>query len=494
MDAKSWNLLHPWVLVVISVLSVCSLSYLAFVGLDVLGLGARVWWKDCRPEGTTNPVGLVALGVVITSVLQSPSIATSTMVALVASRTLSLRQGIYAIMGTNLMGDRSHSVMGGLALLGLLPLEAATGFLFHITSAILGETQHSGGPLHPIISPATNRLIVVNQNIPNDGYDVCEDLYPIVCPNAPNCERVGLIACTDTRCPAFFELRASLLDDRVSGLACLVVGLAVVCLCTYAITSIMVRVLHDRVTPLLQTAATSGHWVMAVLAGFTLSVLSQSPRFVQRQANGLRMPSERKLAMSLGTNFGTGVTAFLVSFVLGAPGVAFAHLLYHATGLLALYCPVLVRHKILSWQKTKQQRDEENGQGPIDGDYFSWWMSQAWNAVVWVIFPVFLWVLSSLLLSDARVSRLLGALLLIVSVVVGIAVSVWWRWRGGREDCLGRWNRHQRNQKAIRRLHSDIEDMKEQLMSLRQFTGIEEDDDDQDEEEIEANEETKLDA
>ena len=57
-----------------------------------------------------------------------------------------------------------------------------------------------------------------------------------------------------------------------------------------------------------------------------------------------------------------------------------------------------------------------------------------------------------------------------------------------------RWNRHQRNQKAIRRLHSDIEDMKEQLMSLRQFTGIEEDDDDQDEEEIEANEETKLDA
>ena len=139
---------------------ICSLSFLASGFRLVAGRQAGMIFN--------NPIAGVLVGVLVTVLVQSPacssSTSTSIVITMVAADLLTVRQAISLIMGANIgtsvtstivalaqSNDRNefrrafaaatvHDMFNFLSVLVLLPIEAATGYLYHFSKAIINAS------------------------------------------------------------------------------------------------------------------------------------------------------------------------------------------------------------------------------------------------------------------------------------------------------------------------------------------------------------------
>ena len=141
----------------------------------------------------TNPVLGLALGILATSLVQSSSATTSLVVAMVASRTITVEQGIPVIMGTNIgtsltstfialyhikqkeqyrLGFSAailHDLFNWMTVIVLLPVEMLFGFLeksseFIVGSIFNGTAPTSTNPLSfmdDIMEPIVNSIVIL---------------------------------------------------------------------------------------------------------------------------------------------------------------------------------------------------------------------------------------------------------------------------------------------------------------------------------------------
>merc|ERR1712226_1517037 len=140
----------------------------------------------------TNPIAGLMVGILATVLLQSSSTTTSIIVSLVGGDdgTISVDQGIYMIMGANIgtsvtntivamgqMGDGDqlerafagatvHDMFNFLTVGILFPLELITGYLNHLTEALVknadtGEGEKAASPIALIIGPLVEPFILV---------------------------------------------------------------------------------------------------------------------------------------------------------------------------------------------------------------------------------------------------------------------------------------------------------------------------------------------
>jgi sodium-dependent phosphate cotransporter len=318
---------------------VLGLLYLFLVGVKLLegGIkGVSGGADESLFQGITNPLAALAVGVLATVLVQSSSVTTSTIVALVAAGSLPFETAVPMIMGANIgttvtntlvslgharrseefrlafTAATMHDFFNLLAVAIILPLELAFGILSKpaeaIAEAIAGSVQ--GGVFNSPIK--------------------------------------GAVKWGATRIESVIELASNNL--QVIGGLTLVVGLVIIFFSLAYITRNMKVLVAARIERSLNVAlAKSGLVGMAVGMVITVAVQSSSITtsiLIPLVASGLLL-IRNAYPITLGANIGTTITALLAAFAAGTVdglSIALVHLGFNLAGILILYPIPAIRH------------------------------------------------------------------------------------------------------------------------------------------------------
>ena len=311
-------------------LLLCALLFGFFVGLDMMGLSFKLFGKgfaEALIERTSNPFVGLFVGLLATTLVQSSSTTTSMIVALVAAGALTIEGAIPMVMGANIgtsvtntlvslahvtrreefqrafAGATVHDFFNWMAVLILLPLELATGFLSR--SAVFFESILEGA----------------------GGFKLFDPLKAIVRPVSS-----GLV-----------DLLGS------SGVAVLIVGVGLLIASLKFLVDLLKVLMTGRAEATLHRTLFRSA-VAATAAGLVVTVMVQSSSIT----TSLMVPLvgagvvtlEQIFPFTIGANIGTTVTAMLAALSTGSPAavsVALSHLIFNVTAALLIYVPKPVR-------------------------------------------------------------------------------------------------------------------------------------------------------
>jgi len=506
-DAKEWGLIF------VGIVAVLFFLYFFLFGLSLMGNSAKVI-GGCSAGALfgdeTNPVAGLMIGILATVMIQSSSSSTSIVVSLVGSGSVSVKSGIYMVMGANIgtsvtntivamghLGDGDelerafagatvHDMFNFLSVGILFPIEVITGYLFYLSRALVGGGDDSRegqgekwtGPLKRIVGPLTKTIIVPNKKVSKDiasKKKTCDDYYPITCVNNitdyTNCVKngkVGLISCDKKQgCPAFFQLEATREQDVISGIVCFALGLSILVICLIGLVTVLQKMLMGMSTRVLHKA-TNVNGYLAIVIGAALTVLVQSSSITTSALTPFvgmgAIQLEQMFPLTLGANIGTTVTGLLASLVsdgTNALQVALCHLCFNITGILVWY-PVPFMRKI-----------------PLNAAKLLGSSTRVWRGfpvvyiiVVFFVIPALLLLLSSLFQQESRGFTVLGSLITVV-LVLGLAFFIFRWYKGGlKEKTVASFENRQRKNEAINALPDDMEMLKAEVARLREHTGL----------------------
>ena len=306
------------------------------VGVKGLGAGFKLLGGDFLElifSTTENPfIGLV-VGIFATTVVQSSSVTTSMIVALVAApdAPLPIANAVPMIMGANIgttvtstvvslahMGRREeferafpvavcHDVFNYVTVLLLLPLELATGFLRRMAVGLGTLLEGASGLDYD--SPFATALSAT--------LDPVEQLAAWLFP-----------------------------ASQAQGVALIVFASGLIFTTLFLVVKVMRSLVRTRVEVLV-TNALGSNAVFAMLVGVVITVMVQSSSIttsllVPLGAAGL-LRLEQALPITIGANIGTTVTALLAALAVSGPNavygleIALVHLMFNLTGMLMIY-------------------------------------------------------------------------------------------------------------------------------------------------------------
>ena len=308
------------------------------VGIKLLGSSFKMVGKDTAKslfEGLSNPFAGLAVGILATVLVQSSSVTTSVVVALVGDGSLGVGVAVPVIMGANIgtsvtntivslghitrsaefrrafAGATMHDFFNIIVVAVLLPIELATGFLQKGATALTDVLAGGGGvafksPIKVFIGSITN---IFTGGIKDIG-----------------------------------------LEGWWAAAVALTIGLGFIILALYVITKTMRGLLAGRLEQALNRAlGKSGLIGMGVGLVITVAVQSSSittSLLIPLIGAGV-LSLEVAFPITLGANVGTTVTAMLAALAAEKSGgltIALVHLLFNMTGILMIYpFPVLRR-------------------------------------------------------------------------------------------------------------------------------------------------------
>lgn len=312
--------------VAINIAMLLGLLYVFLVGLDMMGLSFKLFGKgfaEVLIARTSNPFVGLFIGIFATTLVQSSSTTTSMVVGLVAAGALTIEGAIPVIMGANIgtsvtntlvslghvtrreefrrafAGATLHDFFNWFAVLTLLPLEIAFGFLGKGATALTDLLGGVGGtkmlnPLKEIVRPV-----------------------------------------------------AQLLSDALgeSGTLTLIVGVGLLFLALRYLVKLLQILLSARAEQLLQRTLFRSAPV-AILAGLVMTVMVQSSSITTSAIVPLVgagvVTLHQLFPFTIGANVGTTVTAMIAALSTGEPAaitVAFSHLLFNLSATLIIYVP-----------------------------------------------------------------------------------------------------------------------------------------------------------
>jgi len=486
--------------------------YFFLFGLDLLGTSAKII-GGCAAGGLfpedTNPIGGLMIGILATVLLQSSSTTTSIIVGLVGGDALTVKLAIYMIMGANIgtsvtntivamgqMGDGDqlerafagatvHDMFNFLTVAILLPVEAATGYLYEFSSAILPETVNKGdkweGPLKKIVSPLTAKIIIANKSIitalavgkDKDGIKVesCDYFYPVTCDgdvNKSNCN-AGLIGCDKTtgNCPLFFQDGALQKDDEVSGGVCLFLSLVILVVCLIGLVTLLQKLLLGTSTRVIYKATNINPY-LAILAGTGVTLLVQSSSITTSALTPLVgmgvLRLEQMLPLTLGANIGTtftGLLAALVSSKIESLQVAICHLFFNITGILIWFPVPLMRNVPLNAARKLGKATRIWRGFPV-----------LYILVIFFALPLAFVGLSTLFEQDSIGMTVLGYFIVCVIAVAMVYSLYWYKFKDGSEKIVACMNDRQAKTSALKSLPSDMEYLKAEITRIKEHTGL----------------------
>jgi sodium-dependent phosphate cotransporter len=301
-----------------------------FLGLDLMGLSFKLFgagFAETLIERTSNPLAGLFIGILATTLVQSSSTTTSMTVGLVAAGALTIEGSIPIIMGANIgtsvtntlvslahvtrreefkrafAGATMHDFFNWMAVVVLLPLEIATGYLAKSAGWLTGLLEGTGGinmlnPLQQAVRPIAEAV-------------------------------VGLLG--------------------NSGALTLVAGIALIIVCLKLLVDLLKNVLSGQAEQALHGSLFRSA-PAAILAGLAMTVMVQSSSIttsvmVPLIGAGI-VTLEQALPFTIGANIGTTITALLAALATGQPAaltVALAHLVFNLTAAVLIYLPPMVR-------------------------------------------------------------------------------------------------------------------------------------------------------
>ncbi|XP_062864630.1 solute carrier family 34 member 2a [Trichomycterus rosablanca] len=381
---------------------VCSLDILSSAFQLVGGKAAGDIFQE--DEVLSNPLAGLVIGVLVTLLVQSSSTSSSIVVSMVSSGLLKVSIAVPIIMGTNIgtsvtntvvamtqAGDRNqfrrafggatvHDFFNWLSVLVLLPLEAATGFLYRLTDLIVTSFHIESGEnapmlLNVITDPVTHSIIELDESVigeiaTGDPEAKNKSLIKVWCKTSTNTslQNVTIVNCTGVSC---WELKNvseiiniqkcghifvnTTLPDLAVGLILLAGSLLVLCTCLIFIVKLLNSMLKGQVAVVIKKIINTDFpfpfsWVtgyIAIMVGAGMTFIVQSSSVFTSAITplvGLGVISiERAYPLSLGSNIGTTSTAILAA--LASPGetltnslqIALVHLFFNISGIMLWY-------------------------------------------------------------------------------------------------------------------------------------------------------------
>uniref|UniRef100_A0A8P0PQ29 Sodium-dependent phosphate transport protein 2A n=1 Tax=Canis lupus familiaris TaxID=9615 RepID=A0A8P0PQ29_CANLF len=339
--------------------------YLFVCSLDVLSsafqlAGGKVAGDIFKDNAIlSNPVAGLVVGILVTVLVQSSSTSTSIIVSMVSSGLLEVSSAIPIIMGSNIgtsvtntivalmqAGDRTdfrrafagatvHDCFNWLSVLVLLPLEAATGYLHHVTGLVVASFNIHGGRDAPdllkiITEPFTKLIIQLDKSVITSIATGDESLrnhsliriwchpdpmgVPTLMPRAEaNTSRMPGNASME-KCNHIFVDTG--LPDLAVGLILLASSLMVLCTCLILLVKMLNSLLKGQVAKVIQKVINTGLGVISI---------------------------ERAYPLTLGSNIGTTTTAILAALasprekLSSAVQIALCHFFFNISGILLWY-------------------------------------------------------------------------------------------------------------------------------------------------------------
>jgi len=480
--------------------------YFFLVGLDFLGTGAKVM-SGCAAGAVfgedTNPIAGLMIGILATVLLQSSSTTTSLIVSLVPE-VISVKQGIYMVMGANIgtsvtstivamghLGDGDqlerafagatvHDMFNFLSVAVLLPLEVVSGYLYRLTNALVkGFTGKDGdkweGPIKKWVEPIGKKVIIENKKVTSaiaNGEKECEDFFPTSCedplnPTKSTCSR-GLIDCDKKtgKCPAFFQVGAEKTDDVTSGVVVFIIGLAMLFICLFGLVTILQKMLLGTSTRIIYKA-TNVNGYIAIVIGAGLTILVQSSSITTSALTPLVgvgvLRLEQMLPLTLGANIGTTVTGLLAALLKNAKAlqVALAHLFFNITGIIIWY-PIPFMRAIPLHAARQLGRATRIWKGfPI-----------VYIAVCFFALPAMFLGISYLFTQDSTGLTTLGSFIVVVLFFILAWTAYYCQYKGGRQQCYDCLVSRQARRETLETLPEDMEFLKKKIAELSEHTGL----------------------
>ena len=326
MDTRRMGWLARLILLVLMVYVFLAAIELFKNAIGMIGQGAA----DRLFSGLENPFAGLAVGILMTALMQSSSVTTSMVVALVGSGELELRYAVPIVMGANIgtsitcalvslghitrkaefrrafAGATAHDVFNLLSVTLLFPLELATGYLRHGAQWLVRALplQAVGGEFHSPVKTAVEWLALSLQSSVQHAVGLQEGLL-----------LAGVLA---------------------------VLAAAMIVAALLAITKNMRVLMADRIEQWLnRVLSRSGLLGLAIGAAITAAVQSSSittSLLVPMFGAGV-LTLEAGFPIMLGANIGTTITALLASTVTGPAGltIAVVHLLFNVSGTLIFF-------------------------------------------------------------------------------------------------------------------------------------------------------------
>ncbi|EPY77871.1 Renal sodium-dependent phosphate transport protein 2 isoform 5-like protein [Camelus ferus] len=277
-------------------------------------------------------------------------------------------------------GATVHDCFNWLSVLVLLPLEAATGYLHHITRLVVASFNIRGGRDAPdllkiITEPFTKLIIQLDQSVITSiatGNESLRNhsLIRIWChpdPMEMMLLPVSLTPPSDSHCQSLRVSTSSVepkghhifvdtgLPDLAVGLILLAGSLVLLCTCLILLVKMLNSLLKGQVAKVIQKVINTdfpapftwatGYFAMVVGAGMTFVVQSSSVfTSAITPLIGLGVISiERAYPLTLGSNLGTTTTAILAALasprekLSSAFQIALCHFFFNISGILLWY-------------------------------------------------------------------------------------------------------------------------------------------------------------
>ena len=309
-------------------LSVFAVLYVFLVSVKLLGTGFEMFGGEFSERliaTTSNPLVGLFIGILATSIVQSSSMTTSTVVGFVAAGMLSIENAVPIIMGANIgttvtcaivsLGHITrneefrrafaaasvHDFFNVMAVLILFPLELATGFL-RKTAVYLsgfltgGEAVTFASPVKQVVKPVVRMLVHLVESVTGEHAAIFVAVLGFLL-------LLGSLYVLVKRTKALALGRAEIVIDRImgrSGLAGMTMGMGI--------------------TAVIQSSSVTTS-LLVPLAGAGVVKL------------------EKIFPVTLGANVGTTITALLASLAGDSRGltIALVHLLFNLAGIILIY-------------------------------------------------------------------------------------------------------------------------------------------------------------
>ena len=302
--------------------------YLFLVSIKLLGTGFEMFgggFAERLISSTSNPFVGLFIGILATSLVQSSSTTTCTVVGFVAAGILSLENAVPIVMGANIgttvtstivsmghvtrpeefrraMGAATvHDFFNVLTVIVLFPLELATGFLRRsaqaISTLLVGtESVTFASPVKKIVTPAVAQIVSLISRLAGEHTAVVVAITGIVL-------LLLSLYFIVAQAKSLALKRVEVVLDKLMGKSG-VIGILVGC----------------GVTAIIQSSSVTTS-LLVPLAGAGIVRLEQI------------------FPIALGANMGTTVTALLASLAGDARGltIAIVHLLFNICGILLVY-------------------------------------------------------------------------------------------------------------------------------------------------------------
>ena len=316
--------------IALRVVVLTALLYVFLVAIKLLESGIKQAGAGAAEglfDGVSNPFAGLAAGILFTVLVQSSSVTTSTIVALVGSGTVSLENAVPMVLGANVgttitntlvsLGSvarrtefrrafaaaTAHDFFNLLAVAVFLPLEMATGILARSATylASLLPVGEAGGKLESPIKAAVKA-----------GSGLIRD-----------------------------QLEALGASGMLLAVLLLGAGLGLILLSLTTITKVMRKVIAGKAEQALN-AAVRRSGLLAILAGAAITISVQSSSIttsllVPLCSSGV-LSLENAFPLMLGANIGTTITAFMASLATDMEGlkIALVHMIFNtvAVGLV----------------------------------------------------------------------------------------------------------------------------------------------------------------